>query len=339
MDTKIKIAAVQMRSAYGEVAANLAKAEGLVRSAAGAGAKLIVLPELFNTGYGYTPANYDLVENREGRTYTWLTGLAAELGVHLAGTFLLRKVEDIFNTLLLTAPSGKTWEYDKTHPWGWERAYFCPGKGPQIAETTLGNIGMLICYDVAHPDLFAAYAGKIQLLLVSSCPPKVNRMTIHFPGGTDVEMAETGPVARLVQESGDHLFDADLRQQAAWLGVPMVNAMSYGEFESPVPRAKLSFGVSATGNPKLWHLIGQADQTTISAGYNQHTQIADATGEILARPGEGDAFALAEVEIPEIPPKPAGAQPKMTLHPAGRWVSRLLSRLVVPEYKKNRKTT
>jgi predicted amidohydrolase len=334
---RLRIASVQMRSAYGKVSANLAKAENLIKGAVQAGAKLVVLPELFNTGYGYTSANYKLTETRNGRTYRWLTGLAAELDIHLAGSFLLRKGDDIFNTLLLTAPNGDTWEYDKTHPWGWERAYFCPGKGPLIAETSLGKIGMLVCYDVAYPDLFAAYAGQVQLLLVSSCPPKVNRMTIHFQDGSDVEMADMGPVAKLIQESGDHLFDADLREQAAWLGVPMVNAMPYGDFESSVPRAKLSLGVSAAGNPRLWKLIGEADQAVISAEYNQHTQITDASGNILAGPPEGDGFAIVEVEIPPEPPSPHHPQPKMRLHPASRWMSSLLSWLVIPEYRKHLK--
>ncbi|HBX70516.1 MAG TPA: hypothetical protein DEH25_14325, partial [Chloroflexi bacterium] len=331
------LAAVQMRSAYGEVEANLVKAEGLVRSAAEAGAKLVVLPELFNTGYGYTPANYDLVETRAGRTYGWLTGLAAELGIHLAGSFLLRKGEDVFNTLLLAAPDGQTWEYDKTHPWGWERAYFCPGKGPLIAETALGKIGMLICYDVAYPDLFAAYAGKIQLLLVSSCPPKINHMKIHFPEGREVASEETGAVARAMQGSVDLVFAENLREQTAWLGVPMLNAMPYGEFASPVPRARVSFGATVMSVPRLWKLIGQADQATITAGYNEHTQIAGRDGQVLAKPPAGDAFALAEVEIPATPPQPAIPQPQMNLHPAARWVSSLLSWLVLPEYKKHLK--
>ena len=56
MHQRLKIAAIQMRSTYGKVDANLQKAEQLVIEAAKARAKLIVLPELFNTGYGYTPA-------------------------------------------------------------------------------------------------------------------------------------------------------------------------------------------------------------------------------------------------------------------------------------------
>jgi predicted amidohydrolase len=336
MQRNIKLAAVQMRSTYGDVKANVQSAERLVSEAAMEGAKLVVLPEFFNSGYAYRDTNYSLVESPDGMTFRWMTKLAADLNIHLAGSIMIRKDGEIYNTLVLVAPDGRTWEYDKAHPWGWERAYFCAGRGTRIADTKLGKIGLMVCYDVAFPELFAAYAGKIQLLLISSCPPKVNRKTIHFPSGREVPMAETSPLARIIQESGDHLFDSDLRMQSSWLGVPLVNAMPYGDFASPVPRAKLSFGISAATNPRLWNLMGQADFATISAEYNQHTMIVDSGGEVLSRPSDGDSFALADVEIPAAPPQPSTAQPKMKLHPASRWVSSLLSSLVVGEYQRNR---
>ena len=245
------LAAIQMSSAFGEVQANLAKAEVLVHNAAAAGAELVVLPELFNTGYAYTPLNYELAETPDGLTAGWIKQLAKNLDIHLAGSFLQRRDAEIYNTLQLTAPDGRTWTYDKNHPWGWKWAYFCPGRGPKIAETRLGRIGLLICYDVTHPNSFSAYVGKIQLLLISSSPPKVNRMRLHFPGEEPIEMEETGAVARLIQESGDEVFDGDLRAQTAWLGVPLINAMPYGEFSSVVPKPKRSFAASLSGNPLL----------------------------------------------------------------------------------------
>ena len=98
----------------------------------------------------------------------------------------------------------------------------------------------------------------------------------------------------MFQKSVDHLFDRELRTQVEWLGVPMVNAMPHGHFKSAVPKAKLSFGLSAAMNPKLWPLIKRADQAMISAGYNQHTMITNANGEILARPQNEDWQGLLD---------------------------------------------
>ncbi|MEE8389400.1 MAG: nitrilase-related carbon-nitrogen hydrolase [Anaerolineae bacterium] len=61
----------------------------LVTEAAAAGAQLLVLPELFNTGYAYSDANHRLAEPLNGSTATWMKEAAARLNVHLAGTLML----------------------------------------------------------------------------------------------------------------------------------------------------------------------------------------------------------------------------------------------------------
>ncbi len=333
-----------MRSINGEVDVNLHKAESLVAQAAHAGAQLVVLPELFNIGYEYTEANYRLAEPPDGPTYTWLRGTAARFDVHLAGSFLLRKRRlrskrrlhskrgEIFNTLVLVAPDGRAWEYDKLHPWGWERAYFRPGDGPVVADTDLGWLGLMICWDVAFPALFRAYAGRVQMLVISSCPPAMGRMKIHFPDGRNLSLADTGRLARAVRDRGDAVMNEDLRAQGAWLGVPLVNAMQHGQFTSTVVRPALSLALGLLPNPRLWSLIRYAGGATISAPHNEHTLIADAAGHVLARPGAGDGFALAEVEIPQSPPRPALPQPRMRLHPFSYLVTRMLNWLSKPAY-------
>ena len=97
----------------------LARAERLVGEAAAAGAQLVVLPELFNVGYGYSAANHRLAEPPAGPTIAWMKETAARLNVHLAGSLMLLDGDEAYNALLLLAPDGRTWRYDKNYPWGW----------------------------------------------------------------------------------------------------------------------------------------------------------------------------------------------------------------------------
>ncbi len=72
MPRKIKVAAVQMDAIPGPTAERLARAAVLVAQASQAGARLVVLPELFNTGYAYTDANFQLAEPIGGMTVAWM---------------------------------------------------------------------------------------------------------------------------------------------------------------------------------------------------------------------------------------------------------------------------
>ena len=332
----IKVAAIQMFSQVGDVAGNLRQAGALIAEAAQAGAQLIVLPEVFNTGYQYVEANYRLAEALDGPTYRWLRDSAARLGIHLAGALLLRKRGEIYDTLVLAAPDGRTWEYDKLHPCGWERAYFRPGRQPMVAETDLGKFGLMICYDAAYPDLFRAYAGRVQLIINSACPPRMGDLQIHFADGTQLALAEANVFARHARDRGNRIFNEDSRAQGQWLGVPIIQAMPGGQFDSPVPRPATSLAFGLTLKPHLWPLIRQAKHVTVSAPFFGQTLIADTAGQIAARPDEGQSIALAEVAVPDSPPRPIGPQPAMLLQPIDRLMVNMLSWISRSEYNRQR---
>src|SRR5512139_3328185 len=181
MPKSIRIAVVQMDAAPSPVGVRLRRAENFVTQCAHSGAQLVILPEVFNTGYEYSDRNYLQAETFDGPTVAWMKKTAANHHVHLAGSFLRREQDSIFNTLLLLSPDGRQWHYAKNYPWIWERAYFEKGSKITVADTALGRIGFLICWDVAHPKLWQRYAGKIELMLVSSCPPKALDLAIAFP--------------------------------------------------------------------------------------------------------------------------------------------------------------
>jgi predicted amidohydrolase len=335
MSNKVKVAVVQMIAEPAPVADRLARAENLIAQAAQAGAQLVVLPEVFNTGYEYTDNNYRLAEPMDGQTATWMQKMAALYGVHLAGTFLRQQDSDIYNTCLLTAPNQQIWHYDKRYPWMWERAYFRPGNEITIADTDLGKIGMLICWDIAHPQLWQEYAGKVDLMLASSCPPAGQNMTLVFPNGRRVEFSELGLMIRLIKRNSDETFGAHLRRQSSNMNVPVLHTTGTGLFRSKLPSPGISLASFLMSAPHLWKYLSQAEHVFVESRYFNETYIADASGNVLTQvQPEVESFALAEIEIPVTPPKPHEKQPAFGISILGYWSDAFANWAVTPLYLK-----
>ncbi len=306
MASTLNLAAVRMDATPASVEFRLDRAWSLIARACEKDAQLVVLPELFNTGYIYSLRNYQLAEEIGGNTVSWMKSVAHEFNVYIAGSLLLREADGIYNAMLLIAPDGRLWRYDKSYPWAWERAYFRPRKNSiQIAETDLGKIGMLICWDVAHTNLWAQYAGKINLFISSSCPPLVHKLNIHLPDGKVVNSNELGKLLQFAYQGADEIFGELYLNQTRWLGVPSVNTTGAGIFKSQLPLPKFAAFSFFTFRPDLWKYISQAEKIKISAGYFDDTFIADADGNLLAKTKvEGDDLVIASIQLADKPPQP-----------------------------------
>ncbi len=92
MPNTVRFAAIQMDAQPVPTKVRLARAAALVAQAAQAGAQVVVLPEVFNTGYEYSDANYSRVEALNGPTVTWMKHMATQHNIYLAGTLLLLDV-------------------------------------------------------------------------------------------------------------------------------------------------------------------------------------------------------------------------------------------------------
>jgi predicted amidohydrolase len=293
------------------------------------------LPELFNTGYEYSDANYLRAETFEGLTAGWMRKIAARYAIHLAGSFLRRQQNSIFNTLLLLAPDGRQWHYDKNHPWMWERAYFQRGTVTNIADTGLGRIGFLVCWDVAHTDLWRQYAGKLDLMLVSSCPPKALDLHLVFPDGQRMRAADAGFLIQYLKRNSDETFGKYLRRQSAWLGVPVINTTGAGTFATAIPNPSRSLSMIALFVPSLWKYRAQFEQTRIETGYFRETTIADASGTVLQRvQSDEDGFVVSQVSLADNPPQPTGKQPTFGISRLAYLLDAITNRMLGPEYRK-----
>lgn len=158
---KVKVAAVQMKCTR-DVAQNIQKADEMVKEAAKNGAKIILLPELFERQYFCQERRYDyydfaktLEENDAVRHFA---KLAREEDIVLPISFYERDKNVLYNSVAIIDADGKILGiYRKTHipddHYYQEKFYFTPGNtGFKVWETKYGKIGVGICWDQWFPE-------------------------------------------------------------------------------------------------------------------------------------------------------------------------------------------
>ncbi len=157
-ESEVTVAALQMRPEFGDVAGNVAHSLDLIEQAAAKGAKLMVLPELCNTGYVFQTRKEAraLAESAsDGPSVEAWKKAAARLDVHIVAGMTERDGDLLYNSAVLIAPDGRIGLYRKMHLWGDEALYFEPGNlGFPVFDTPHGRVGCLICYDCWFPESF-----------------------------------------------------------------------------------------------------------------------------------------------------------------------------------------
>jgi predicted amidohydrolase len=146
----------------GEVAANVARSIELVEQAAAQGARLVVLPELANTGYVFASRQeaYALAEAvPDGPSSQAWIALAQRLGIYLVAGIAERSGGRLYNAALIAGPDGYLGTYRKLHLWGDENLFFEPGDlGLPLFDTEFGRLGVAICYDGWFPEVYRLLA-------------------------------------------------------------------------------------------------------------------------------------------------------------------------------------
>ncbi len=158
---QLVMAAIQM-ACTPDRAVNIAAADAMVRAAAAEGARLILLPELFETPYfckDMQPAYMALASRPEDNpAIAHMRGLAAELGVVLPVSFFEQAGNISFNSVAMIDADGAVLGiYRKSHipdgPGYSEKYYFAPGDtGFCVWDTQAGRIGTAICWDQWFPE-------------------------------------------------------------------------------------------------------------------------------------------------------------------------------------------
>ena len=265
----VKTAAIQL-DCVADPAANLAHAEKLVRQAAADGAKIILLPELFERPYFCQERRYDYYAYAtpvaENPAVKRLSAVAKELEVVLPVSFYEKDGTRLFNSIaMLDADGSVMGVYRKTHipddHYYQEKFYFTPGNtGFKVWETRYGKVGVGICWDQWFPE-----AARSMALL-----------------GADILLYPTaiGSEPILEVDSSGHWMRTMQGHSAANI-LPVMAANRYG-LETVTP------------------CLENGNQSSSLTFYGS-SFITDETGDILARAGRsGDEILMAEFDFDQI---------------------------------------
>jgi len=207
---------------------------------------------------------------------------------------------------VLAEPSSRRWIYRKNHVALWENIYYRRGDDVCIADTELGRIGMILCWDTLYTDLARRQQGRVDLLCIGSSPPNFFAGEV-YRGQTTLCYADHRFGREGAKETAAWFFEGT-RRQAQTLGVPVVHALRTGAMESPLPYPVLA-GL-LTPPWFAWRVLRQMGlKYRVRVPFIAHSLIADGTGQVLASLGTEEGVAVADVQPgapAQLPPPPRG---------------------------------
>lgn len=153
MKEHLRICGVQFDIAWEQPEANYQRIATLLEDAVSP--DVIVLPEMFTTGFSMAPERIAEGYSEEMATITFMHGLAQRFGALVMGSVAVNDQGQYFNRLLCVYPDRTIVRYDKNHlfTFGNEHCHYTSGKEAVIIEWQGWKIKPLICYDLRFPEL------------------------------------------------------------------------------------------------------------------------------------------------------------------------------------------
>jgi N-carbamoylputrescine amidase len=244
---------------------NMRKALDGIREAAGRGAQIVCLQELFRSQYFCQVedhGNFALAERIPGPSTERLSALAAELGVVVVASLFEKRAEGLYhNTAAILDADGRyLGKYRKMHipddPQYYEKFYFTPGDlGFRSWDTRVGRIGVLVCWDQWYPE--AARLTAMSGAQILFYPTAI--------GWLPAEKDEHGP-----------------QQQAAWETIQRSHAIANGVYVCAVNR--VGHEGDRTGGIEFWG----------------GSFVSDPGGRLLVKGGTGEEILTATCDLRKV---------------------------------------
>ncbi len=149
----MKLGYIQTAPIFGENERNFDEIRKLVK---GITADLLVLPELFATGYTFTSKEEvkRLAETDDGETAAFLKQISEKTGAIIVGGFAEKEGDKLYNASMMVYQDRVIAVYRKLHLYNKEKLWFTPGNRPLSVHTVKGmKIGMMVCFDWMFPEV------------------------------------------------------------------------------------------------------------------------------------------------------------------------------------------
>ncbi len=206
------IAGFQMRTQFGNVAANLEKIRQRAEEAAGHGAKLLIVPELAMVGYGAAALLQQTAEPASGFCAKSLADIAKINGIAIVAGFAEKADRHCFNSAFYVDSNGTSAVYRKTNLFAaYENRWFSPADPSCVIVDLSGiKVGFLICYDVEFPENVRrlALAGAELIVVPTALPvgPSADFIVDHMIKVRAFESQVHIAYINNVGTSGDYSF-------------------------------------------------------------------------------------------------------------------------------------
>lgn len=169
---------------------------------------LIVLPEMFSTGFSMNASK--MAETMQGETVLWMQTLAKSQNCAIAGSLIISEEDKFYNRLLFVFPTGEIQYYDKRHLFtlAGEDKIYTAGSKKQIIEYEGWKICLQVCYDLRFP-VFVRNVENYDLLLYVANWPKVriNAWDILLKARAVENLSYTIGVNRIGVDANNHEYN------------------------------------------------------------------------------------------------------------------------------------
>ena len=205
----LELALIQTELAWQDPAANRAHFQALLEQARGA--DLIVLPEMFSTGFCMDSAA--LAEPEDGPTSQWLLEQARALQAVITGSLIIQAADGSYrNRLLWARPDGNVAHYDKRHLFrmAGEHKHYAAGEQQLLLELKGWQVRPLICYDLRFP-VWSRDPHTTDLLLYTANWPAARRQHWNrlLPARAIENLCYVAALNRIGQDGKGHAYSGD----------------------------------------------------------------------------------------------------------------------------------